>query len=86
MSPPELRNPLIVEKCNIAETQGKDFKVAIKSMFKVLKNNVNKSINEIYEHTIKQWNEMKKTIQDMKLKMKSLSKIQTDLKLEMKFI
>lgn len=60
MSPPELRNPLIVEKCNIAETQGKDFKVAIKSMFKILKNNVNKSINEIYEHTIKQWNEIKK--------------------------
>lgn len=54
-------------------------------MFKVLKNNMNKSINEIYEHTIKQWNEIKKTIQDMKLKMKSLSKIQTDLKLEMKF-
>lgn len=37
----------------MAEGQNKDFKMAIVNMFKELKENMNKSINQIYESTMK---------------------------------
>lgn len=53
MSPPKPRNPVTEdpEKGDIAEAQGKDSKVAIMSMFKELKEDMNKSINVIYEQS-----------------------------------
>lgn len=42
---PALRNAIC------AEAQDKDFKVDIISLFKELKDDVNISINEVYEHT-----------------------------------
>ena len=38
-------------KCNIAETQDKDFKMAIVNSFGVLKQNMKKCTNEIYGNT-----------------------------------
>lgn len=52
----ELRNPT-TEKCSTVETQDKDFKVAIMNMYEDLRENRNKSINEIYKFH-KEQNEM----------------------------
>lgn len=53
MSSIEPSNPTTLwpEKCNIAESQDKNFKIAIMDMIKVCKEDINKSINEIYENT-----------------------------------
>lgn len=50
MSPLEPSNTTIVdsEKCNIAEAKGKDFKIAFINMIEVLKEEINKSLKEIY--------------------------------------
>lgn len=44
---------------------------------------MNNSINKIDENTNKQWNEVKNTVQDMKVNIKSLKKTQTEVKLEL---
>lgn len=51
MSPLEASNPITVdpEKCNVADAQDKDFRIAIMNMFKLLKKNMNKYNKEIYE-------------------------------------
>lgn len=53
MHPPKPSNLTIVgpEKCNIAEEQDKDFKITIRKIFNILKENMNKSPNETYENT-----------------------------------
>jgi hypothetical protein len=53
MSPVELSNPTTAdpEKCNINESPGRDFKIAIMNMFKDLKEDINKSLNEVCENT-----------------------------------
>lgn len=50
MSPAETSNLPQLALRN-AEAQDKDFKVAIMSLFKELKDEVNTSISEVYEHT-----------------------------------
>lgn len=52
MPHPEARNPVIIraEKCNPADAQDKDFKTAIMNMFKDLKENINKCLNEDSEN------------------------------------
>lgn len=44
-------NPNAIDciRCNLAETQEKDFKIAIMSVLKDLKEDMNKSLNEDYE-------------------------------------
>ena len=39
------------ERRNIAEAQGKDFKLAFMNMLEVLEGEINKSLKEIYENT-----------------------------------
>ena len=39
------------ERCNAAEIQDKDFKAAIINMLNDLKEDMNKSINKVYENT-----------------------------------
>lgn len=46
MSNPIAKGP---EKHNIAEAQDRDFKIAIKYMFNDLKEDLNKSFNEVHE-------------------------------------
>lgn len=54
--PPELSNPTTVcfEKCNIAEAQDKGVKTVINNMFKDIKADMNKSLNEVKKITKKQ--------------------------------
>lgn len=53
------------EKYSTAEAQDKGFKLAVMNMFKNLKEDMGESLNEVCKkHT--QWNETKKTFQDMK--------------------
>lgn len=49
MPPLEPSNPTTVspEKCNVAETQDKDFKIVIMNMYKEHKENVSKSFKEV---------------------------------------
>ena len=54
------------------------------NMFKDFKEDRNESINEFCENTIEQWNEVTKTVQDMKIEIKLLKKAKTELKLKMK--
>jgi hypothetical protein len=51
-----------------------------------LKDHVNIFIGKIYENINKQWDKMWKTVQDMKVEMELLMKIQTKGNLEMKSI
>lgn len=51
-------------------------------MFKVLKEDMNKFINKVYENT--KWNEVMKTIQVMKVQIDLLKKTQTEAKLKKK--
>jgi hypothetical protein len=55
-------------------------------MLRDLKEDMNKSINELCENTIKQWNEMeKKIVQDIKVEIDSIvKKVQTEGNLEIK--
>ena len=39
------------EKCSMAEKQDKDFKIAFMNMLKLLREEMNKLIKEIYENT-----------------------------------
>lgn len=50
--PPEASNPIAKgsEKHNIAEAQDRDFKIAIRYMFNDLKEDLNKSFNEVHEN------------------------------------
>ena len=48
------------------EEQYKDCKIAFMNMLEVLIK-MNKSINELYGNTNKNWNKMKKTVQVMKV-------------------
>ena len=53
MPSPEASNFMVIgpKQCNLAEAQDKDFKIAIMNMLKDLKEEINKSANEIYENT-----------------------------------
>ena len=57
----ETNNPITVgpKKCYKAKAQDKDFKVAIVNIFKDLKEDMNKFLNEDHENTKKQFNEIK---------------------------
>lgn len=56
--------------------------------FKDLKEDINKSINEIYGNKDRQWDKVKKRVQDIKLStfMESEKKFQTEKKLEIKML
>lgn len=49
VSPPEASDPLIVdsEKCHRVEAKDKELKIAITSMFKALKEDMNKFLNDV---------------------------------------
>lgn len=72
MSPLEPSNTTIVdsEKYNIAEARGKDFIIAFINMIEVLKEQINKSLKEIY------LGKMNKTVQYLKVEIQSKKKIQ----------
>ena len=76
MSPPEPSNPATAgpERHKIAETQGKDLKIVFNNMIEVLKEEITKSLKDIYENTNKQWKEMNKTVQDLKVEIESIKK------------
>lgn len=42
--------------------------------------------NEVYENTKEQWNEVTKTVRDIKEETESLKKIPTEIKLDMKIL
>lgn len=46
---------------------------------------MNKSLNEIYENTSKEWKIINKTVQDLKVKTESVKKIQIKKSQEKKF-
>lgn len=52
MSPMKPNNAATVysKDCNMAETNDNNFKIAAMNMFKLLKEYMNESINEIYEN------------------------------------
>ena len=52
----------------------------------VLKQEINKSIKETYENTNKQWEEMNKTFQSLKVGIELIKKIQTEGNWKMKSI
>lgn len=88
MSPVESSNPTIVgfENCNIAGEQDKELKITFMNIIKVLKEKMNEGLKEIYKKNPKEWNEMNKADQDMKIKTESIKKIQTKGILEMKIL
>lgn len=53
-------------------------------MIEVFKEEMNKSLKEIQENTNKQFKEMNKTVQDLKMEMEAIKKIETEGILEMK--
>ena len=55
------------------------------NIFQDLREDINKSINEVSENTIKQQNKMKKGAQDMKVDRASLKKTKAEEKFKMKF-
>lgn len=83
--PPEATNPIVLgsKESILAEVQDKDFKIAVMSMFRDLKDNVNKWLNEDWE-TTNSWDEIMKPIQDMKTEfnkeIQSLKEAQTEIK------
>jgi hypothetical protein len=84
--PPEPSNRITEEpeKDNIAEAQDKDFKMAVMNMFRDLREVVNKFFKEAMKTLKEQLNTILKIFQDMKVKIKSLKKIQTEVELKMK--
>lgn len=52
-------------------------------MIEAFKEELNKSVKEIQDNTIKQVKEMSKTVQDMKLEIESIKKTQSEATLEM---
>ena len=68
----------------MAEAQDKDVEIGVMNVMKDTGEDMNNSINKIDENTNKQWNEVKTTVQDMKVNIKSLKKAQTEVKLELK--
>lgn len=88
--PPEASNPTAVfpEKRNLDETQNMDFKLAIMTMFKDLKDDMNKYLNEDHGNRKSKLNEIVKTIQDIKVELdkevQSLKRVQIKINLEMK--
>lgn len=63
------QSPTIVgpKKSSRAKEEKKDFKLAIINMLNDLKGDTSKSIHKIYENSNKLWNEMKNTVQDIKV-------------------
>lgn len=89
MSPVESSNPTIVgfENCNIAEEQDKELKITFMNIIKVLKEKMNEGLKEIYKKKkLKEWNEINKADQDLKIETESIKKIQTKGILEMKIL
>lgn len=88
--PPEAINPtaMLPEKRNLDETQNMDFKIAIMTMFKDLKDHMNKYLIEDLGNRKNKLNEIVKTIQDIKVELdkevQSLKRVQIKINLEMK--
>lgn len=53
-------------------------------MAEVFKEEINKSIKDIYENANRQWKEMNKRVQYLKIKMESTKKSKTEGNLEIK--
>lgn len=86
--PPEASNSTAVfpEKRNLDETQNMDFKIAIMTMFKDLKDHMNKYLNEDHRNRKSKLNEIVKTIQAIKVELdkevQSLKRVQIKINLE----
>lgn len=53
MTPPEVRNPITIspEKTNLVEAHDRNFKIAIIHLFKDLKEDMDKYLNEDHENS-----------------------------------
>lgn len=67
MSPSKPSNSIKTGLIN-AIYQERNFKLALTNMLKDLKEDMNKSLNVICENKNELWNEIMKTVQDMKMK------------------
>jgi hypothetical protein len=54
------------------------------NMIEVLKEEINKSLKEIYENTNKEWKKMSKTVQDLMTQNESINRTQTEGNMEVK--
>ena len=69
MSPLEPSSPNTAgpEQSKIFETQVKDLEAAFTNVIEVFGEEMNKSLKEIYRNTNKQWEEINKTVPDLKV-------------------
>ena len=69
MSPLELNGPITVcsEQCNFVVSQDKAFIIVFMNMLKIQKEDMNESINKIYENTNQKQKEIDKTITEAKM-------------------
>lgn len=79
MAPLELSNPntLGPEYYNIAKAQDKGLRIAFMYMTQAHNEKNNKVFKEINENTVKE-NEYNRTVQDLKMEIKSMKKVQTE--------
>lgn len=75
---------VVPKKIHIALKNNKDIRLGIINMLEVLKQEMNKFINEDWANRNKQRSELKSTVQDKKVEMEAVKQIQTEGKLEMK--
>lgn len=60
---------------NMVETQDKDFKITFMNTLETFKEEINTSLEEIYEK-IKQWMEMKRTVKGLKVEIGRIKEAQ----------
>lgn len=68
---------------NTSELKENTLKSNLKKMIEAFKEEMNRSLKEIQENTIKQVKEVNKTVQDLKMKIKAIKKTQSERILEM---
>jgi uncharacterized protein YukE len=69
---------------NTPEEQDCDLKSHLMKMIEAFKEDVNNSHKETQENTIKQVKELNKTVQELKMEIEAIKKIQMEANLEMK--
>ena len=68
----------------VIKAEENDIKSSLIKMIEVFKEETNKSLKEIQESTIKHEKEINKTVQDLKMKIEAIKKIQTEGTVDMK--
>lgn len=74
------------EKSNTAQAQVEGLQRVLTNMLVVLREDMNKYINEMCGNNNSQSNEIKKTVQDLKVVIKSIKKTQTKGKYKMEYL